>query len=118
MGKSVPDNCQHHTVRRAFRNKPLTDTDKNINRHIAKVRCRVEHVFGFIENSMKGSTFRGIGMDGAKTNVTLTNLLYNIFRFEQIKRLGLKSWASCAQNLGNSLSKTHKQKFTRNKTVD
>lgn len=93
VGKSVPDNCQHHTVRRAFRNKPLTDTDKNINRHIAKVRCRVEHVFGFIENSMKGSTFRGIGMDRAKTNVTLTNLLYNIFRFEQIKRLGLKSWA-------------------------
>ncbi|MGO3133972.1 MAG: IS5/IS1182 family transposase, partial [Streptococcus thermophilus] len=41
----------------------------------------------------KGSTFRGIGMDRAKTNVTLTNLLYNIFRFEQIKRLGLKSWA-------------------------
>ena len=93
MGKSVPANCPHHTVRRAFRNKPLPDTDKNINRHIAKVRCRVEHVFGFIENSMKGSTFRGIRMDRAKTNVTLTNLLYNIFRFEQIKRLGLKSWA-------------------------
>ena len=68
----------------------MTETDKDINRHIAKVRCRVEHVFGFVESSMKGSTFRGIGMVRAKTNVTLTNLLYNICRFEQIKRLGLK----------------------------
>ncbi|HEL9630751.1 TPA: IS5 family transposase [Streptococcus suis] len=71
VGKSVPEGCHHHTIRRAFRNKPLTETDKVINRHIAKVRCRVEHVFGFIETSMKGS----------------------ICRFEQIKRLGLLSWA-------------------------
>ncbi|WP_449459134.1 transposase, partial [Streptococcus suis] len=55
----------------AFRNKPLTETDKVINRHISKVRCRVEHVFGFIKMSMKGS----------------------ICRFEQIKRLGLPLWA-------------------------
>ncbi|WP_449459585.1 transposase, partial [Streptococcus suis] len=75
--------------RRAFRNKPLTETDKVINRHISKVRCRIEHVFGFIETSMKGSIYRAIGKARAKTNVTLTNLLYNICRFEQIKRLGL-----------------------------
>ncbi|MCK3951158.1 transposase, partial [Streptococcus suis] len=55
--------------------------------------CRVEHVFGFIEMSMKGSSCRSIGKARAKTNVTLTNLLYNICRFEQIKRLGLPSWA-------------------------
>lgn len=93
VGKSVPEGCRHHTIRRAFRNKPLTETDKVINRHIAKVRCRVEHVFGFIEMSMKGSICRAIGKARAKTNVTLTNLLYNICRFEQIKRLGLPSWA-------------------------
>ncbi|ESV54280.1 transposase IS4, partial [Streptococcus agalactiae LMG 14747] len=69
------------------------ETDKVINRQIAKVRCRVEHVFGFIETSMKGSICRAIGKARAKTNVTLTNLLYNICRFEQIKRLGLPSWA-------------------------
>ncbi|WP_449459586.1 transposase, partial [Streptococcus suis] len=74
----VPEGCRHHTIRRAFRNKPLTETDKVINRHISKVRCRVEHVFGFIETSMKGSICRAIGKARAKTNVTLTNLLYNI----------------------------------------
>lgn len=93
VGKSVPEGCRHQTVRRAFRNKLLTETDKVINRHIAKVRCRVEHVFGFIEMSMKGSICRAIGKARAKINVTLTNLLYNICRFEQIKRLGLPSWA-------------------------
>lgn len=93
VGKSVPESCRHHTVRRAFRNNPLTETDKVINCHITKVRCRVEHVFGFIETSMKGSTCRAIGKTRAKTNVTLTNLLYNICRFEQIKRLRLLSWA-------------------------
>lgn len=93
VGKSVAEGCQHHTIRRAFRNKPLTETDKEINRHIAKVRCRVEHVFGFIETSMKGSTCGAIGIARTKTNVTLTNLLYNICRFEQIKRLRLASWA-------------------------
>lgn len=93
VGKSVPEGCRHHTVRRAFRNKLLTETDKVINRHIAKVRCRVEHVFGFIEMSMKGSICRAIGKAQAKINVTLTNLLYNICRFEQIKQLGLPSWA-------------------------
>lgn len=87
VGKPVPENCQDHIVRRAFRNKPLTEKDKIINRHISKVRCRIEHIFGFIETNLKGSTFRGIGINRARTNVTLTNLLYNIFRFEQIKRL-------------------------------
>lgn len=93
VGKSVPEGCRHHTIRRAFRNKPLTETDKVINRHITKVRCRVEHGFGFIETNMKGNICRAIGKARAKTNVTLTNLLYNICRFEQIKRLGLPSWA-------------------------
>lgn len=32
VGKSVPEGCRHHTIRRAFRNKPLTETDKVINR--------------------------------------------------------------------------------------
>ncbi|NYS33848.1 IS5/IS1182 family transposase, partial [Streptococcus danieliae] len=34
-----------------------------------------------------------IGFKRAKTNVTLTNLMYNICRFEQIKRLNLNTWA-------------------------
>ena len=79
----MPERCRHHTIRRAFRNRPLTETDKLINRHIAKVRCRVEPVSGLLKLAP------GVGMARARTNVTLTNLLYNICRFEQIKRLKL-----------------------------
>ena len=93
VGKAVPEGCKHYTARRAYRNTPLTETDKKFNRRLSRIRCRVEHVFGFIENTMKGSTFRGIGFKRAKTNVTLTNLMYNICRFEQIKRLNLDTWA-------------------------
>ena len=78
----------------AFRNKTLTDLDKRINQSISRIRYRVEHVFGVIKNTMKGSHFRGIGLARTKTNVILTNLLYNICRFEQIQRLGLKTWGS------------------------
>ena len=92
----VPENCAHYSSRRAYRNKPLTEMDKKVNRKIARIRCRIEHIFGFIETSMKGSTYRGIGIARAKTNITLTNLLYNLCRFEQIKRLNLASWVKTA----------------------
>lgn len=55
--KKVPEGCQHHTCRRSFRNKPLTDLNKHINRYISRIRSCVEHVFGFIETTMKRSTF-------------------------------------------------------------
>ncbi|MET3558620.1 IS5 family transposase [Streptococcus rupicaprae] len=88
----VPENCAHHTVRRAFRNSQLTEVDKKVNRKISKIRCRVEHVFGFIKNSMKGSLVRGIGSARANTNVMLANLVYNFCQYEQIRRLKLNSW--------------------------
>ena len=49
-------------------------------------RERVEHVFGFMEQSMKGLTLKSIGI--VKARITgLINLTYNLFRYEQIKRL-------------------------------
>ena len=47
---------------------------KQNNRSKSKIRCRVEHVFGFIERSMGGLVFRGIGIVRAKANVAMTNL--------------------------------------------
>ncbi|HOJ64202.1 MAG TPA: transposase [Spirochaetota bacterium] len=54
---------------------------KEENRKKLKVRARVEHVFGFIENSMNGSFIRSIGIKRAKFNIGLMNLTYNICRF-------------------------------------
>jgi transposase, IS5 family len=66
---------------KGYKNKPLTDEQKALNKIKSKIRVRVEHVFGFIENSMKGSFIRSIGMVRAKLNIGLMNLTYNIFRY-------------------------------------
>ncbi len=58
------------------------------NRRRAKVRKRVEHVFGFMENSMGGKIVRTIGIVRAKAKIGLMNLGYNICRYEQLCRLG------------------------------
>ena len=65
---------------------PLTDEQKEHNRQKSKVRSRVEHVFGFMEQTMGGLVFRGVGMVRAKANIALTNLVYNMCRLVQIKK--------------------------------
>ena len=71
---------------RGYRNHPLSEEQKESNREKSRIRVRVEHAFGFIEGSMGGMIFRGVGMVRAKANVALTNLTYNIARFAQIFR--------------------------------
>jgi IS5 family transposase len=51
---------------KGYRNKPLTDEQKAGNREKSKTRARVEHIFGFVENSMNGSFLRTIGIARAK----------------------------------------------------
>ena len=48
-------------IERAFKGKPLTDEQKEINRIKSKTRCRVEHVFGFVTNSMNDFHIQSIG---------------------------------------------------------
>lgn len=55
----------------------------------AKIRKRVEHIFGFMENSMGGKLLRTIGLVRARCKIGLMNLVYNICRYEQIMRLGV-----------------------------
>jgi IS5 family transposase len=66
---------------KGYRNKPLTDEQKISNRGKSKVRVRVEHVFGYMTNSMGGMTIRCIGLTKARCAVALKNLAYNISRF-------------------------------------
>lgn len=43
---------------KGYRNKSLTEDQKTSNREKSKVRARVEHFFGFVENSMNGSLYK------------------------------------------------------------
>ena len=71
---------------KGYRNHPLTDEQKANNRIKSSTRCRVEHIFGFIEGAMHGSFVRSIGIVRAKASFALTCLVYNIFRLVQIHK--------------------------------
>jgi IS5 family transposase len=70
---------------KGYRNKPLTESQIASNREKSRVRVRVEHVFGFVENSMHGSIVRTIGITRAKAKIGMMNLTYNICRCTQLK---------------------------------
>ncbi len=78
-------------IERAFRDNPLTNKQKENNRIKSKTRCRVEHAFGFVTNSMNDFKIRSIGLRKAKGIIGLVNLVYNMCRYEQIIRLNLLS---------------------------
>jgi IS5 family transposase len=71
------------------RYKPLEADQKKNNKAKSKIRSRVEHVFGFMEQTMQGLTLKNIGLLRSKAVIGLMNLTYNLFRFEQIERLAL-----------------------------
>jgi len=72
---------------KGYRNKPLTAEQKESNRQKSKIRARVEHVFGFMEQSMNGLFIRSVGIIRATGIIGLINLTYNLFRYEQVIRL-------------------------------
>jgi len=59
------------------------------NHEKSKTRARVEHVFGFMEQSMKGLIVRSVGMVRTTGLIGLINLTYNLFRYEQVVRLNI-----------------------------
>jgi IS5 family transposase len=78
---------KNQVIEKAYRNKPLTESQNESNRRKSKTRSRVEHVFGFMEQSMHGLAIRSIGIARASGIIGLINLTYNLFRYEQVVRL-------------------------------
>jgi IS5 family transposase len=86
-GQEVPEKIRAEICEKGYRNHPLTEEQKAKNREKSKVRCRIEHVFGYMTGSMRGITFRGIGKTRADFNIGLTNLVYNMCRYATLRRL-------------------------------
>ena len=78
---------------RAYKNKPLTDEQKAENRVRSKTRARVEHVFGFMENSLNAGIIRTIGIVRAKSQIAMINLTYNLKRYCQLEKIKNSSMA-------------------------
>lgn len=86
ISKYEMNNCINE---KGYRNKPLTETQKQSNRKKSKKRARVEHVFGFMEQSMNGLFLKSVGIVRAAGIIGLINLTYNLFRYEQVVRLNI-----------------------------
>ncbi len=85
-------NVKAKPIERAYRNKPLNERQKRSNHARSKTRVRVEHVFATMKMCMRAGWNRCIGITRNRTAIAMTNLVYNMVRFEQILRLGLKNW--------------------------
>ena len=72
---------------KGYKNRPLTKKQIKDNRKKSTIRVRVEHVFGFMENSMNGMYIKSIGKVRATGIIGLMNLTYNILRSIQILNL-------------------------------
>lgn len=79
-----------HVHQKGTKANKLTEEQIAGNKGKSSTRARVEHVFGFIEQSMNKLYIRSIGIKRAEGFVALVNLTYNLFRYEQIVRLDRK----------------------------
>jgi len=70
---------------KGYRNKPLTKAQQKRNKRKSKTRARVEHIFGFMTNSMNRMYIRCRNFVRAEATIGLMNLTYNLFRLTQIK---------------------------------
>lgn len=68
------------------RNKPLSEHKQQLNRRRSTVRARVEHVFGFQENTQGGKFVRTIGIIRARAKIGMINLGYNLKRYAWLER--------------------------------
>jgi IS5 family transposase len=80
-------NIENKACEKGRRGAPLTEAQRRHNRQKSKIRALVEHVFGFMENSMNGIFLRCIGIKRATCQIGLANLTYNICRYAQLIRL-------------------------------
>jgi len=72
-------------LEKAFRNTPLSESQKDRNKKLSSKRCRVEHIFGWMQQHM-GKLVRGIGIERVTARVTLRIICYNLFRATYLLR--------------------------------
>lgn len=77
--------AQELIMRKANRNKPLSEKETQTNHTISRMRVRVEHVFGRMAH-MGADIYRRIGLKRATSHNHLCNLTYNMDRYALLAR--------------------------------
>jgi len=79
---------REHIQRKGYRDKPLSEREKRGNRTRAKIRARVEHIFGVQAKRAGSLIVRTIGLWRARSKIGLRNLAYNIDRYGTLMLAG------------------------------
>ncbi len=75
------DGFREHLQRKGYRNRPLTDWEQRGNRTRARIRSRVEHVFGIQAKRVGDGIVHVEGLVRASVKIGLRNLAYNLDRY-------------------------------------
>lgn len=84
--EQFPDGVTSMIHEKAEKNRPLTEAQKASNHEKSKIRCRIEHIFGYMTGAMHGITVRSIGLERARFNIGIMNLVYNLYRYAFLMR--------------------------------
>lgn len=79
-------NIKSSVIKRAYRNRPLTDEDKHFNRIHSGVRCTVERVFGVLKLHYGMAKARYLGLSRNRTRFELMCVAHNIKRGASIQQ--------------------------------
>jgi len=79
---------REHLQRKGRKNHKLTKWEQQGNRTRAKIRSRIEHVFGVQAMVARNLILRCIGMIRARVKIGLRNLAYNINRYGMLATTG------------------------------
>lgn len=72
---------REHLQRKGCRHRKLTEREKQGNRTRAKIRARIEHIFGVQAQKAGNLLLRTIGIIRAQVKIGLRNLAYNLDRY-------------------------------------
>lgn len=80
---------KNRILKKAKKNKPLTESEKRFNKLCGKIRYKVERTFGSIKRWFSGGTARYRGMAKMHTQNLLEAMAYNLYRSPGIIMLNL-----------------------------
>ena len=75
---------KNHILKKAKKNKPLTEWEKRFNKLIGKTRFKVERTFGSIKRWFLGGTARYRGIKKMHTQNLMEAICYNLYRSPRI----------------------------------
>ena len=71
---------KNHILKKAKKNKPLTDREKSFNKAVGKTRFKVERSFGSIKRWFNGGVARYRGIAKMHTQNLMEAICYNLYR--------------------------------------